>query len=551
MGEKNLTPKQLIEELEMLQHRIAELEKELKDHKAFLRMIADNIGDTIRVVDLKTLSYTYANRSASQLYGIPEGDYIGSPVGTNLEEDQKQLLFEFIKDELEHDSERDPKRSRLIELREMNQKHGDVVWTENHASFVRDAHGKPTAILTITRDITDRKKKEEGLRKSAEEISDLYDNAPCGYHSLDPGGTFLRMNNTELRWLGYDRDEIIGKKKFDDLLTSESVIVFQKIFPVFKKQGWISNLEFDMIRKDGKILPVLLNATAIKDSDGNYIMSRSILFDNTERKKAEEALRESQERLELALRGGALGSWDVDLNTGHTTINKRWAEMLGYSYDEIKNAREIWLNSIHPDDRDRVLQIGRDYRERKNPDYEVECRAITKQGNVVWQSSKAMAVGQGADGSALRMVGIVMDITERKLAEEKMVALNRELDEVNKQLTLAYAWMRDNRDQLKDRLFKEEMGFMIDKDGLIEGVAERVLEYTGRQRQKILGTNMIDLLSDNCRDIFKAELSQAWKGIGSPINIEIISTGKDFKVFETIMTRFNLNGKKLLLVTLR
>ena len=59
MGEKNLTPKQLIEELEMLQHRIAELEKELKDHKAFLRMIADNIGDTIRVVDLKPLSYTY------------------------------------------------------------------------------------------------------------------------------------------------------------------------------------------------------------------------------------------------------------------------------------------------------------------------------------------------------------------------------------------------------------------------------------------------------------------------------------------------------------
>jgi PAS domain S-box-containing protein len=359
------------------------------------------------------------------------------------------------------------------------------------------------------------------------------------------------MNNTELRWLGYARDEIIGKKKFDDLLTSESVIVFQKIFPVFKKQGWISNLEFDMIRKDGTIFPVLLNATAMNDPEGSYIMSRSTLFDNTERKRAKEALQESQERLELALRGGALGSWDADLKTGHTTINERWAEMLGYSYDEVKNAREIWRNSIHPDDCDRVLQVGRDYRERKIPDYEVECRAITKQGNVVWQSSKAIAVGQGTDGSALRMVGTVMDITERKLAEEKMVALNRELDEVNKQLRLAYAWMRDNRDQLKDRLFKEEMGFLIDKDGLIEGVAERVLEYTGRQRKKILGTNMVDLLSDNCRDIFKAELSQAWKGIVSPINIEIISTGEDFKVFETIMTRFTLNSKRLLLATLR
>ncbi len=128
------------------------------------------------------------------------------------------------------------------------------------------------------------------LHASNETIQDLYNNAPCGYHSLDKDGFFVLINDTELQWLGYSRDEIVGKVTFRDLLTAASLKLFEENFAVFKERGWVSDLEFEVVRKDGTILPVLLNATAITDRDGNYVMSRSTMFDNTERKRNEREL---------------------------------------------------------------------------------------------------------------------------------------------------------------------------------------------------------------------------------------------------------------------
>ncbi|MGA7936997.1 MAG: CHASE3 domain-containing protein, partial [Kovacikia sp.] len=132
-----------------------------------------------------------------------------------------------------------------------------------------------------------RKQAELAVQKYAEDIYDLYNQAPCGYHSLDAEGTLIRVNDTELGWLGYTRDEVIQKKKFVDLVTPDSSRIFQESFFKFKEQGWISDLEFELVRKDGTIFPVSLSATAIKDEAGNFVMSRSTLFDIHDRKRAE------------------------------------------------------------------------------------------------------------------------------------------------------------------------------------------------------------------------------------------------------------------------
>lgn len=152
---------------------------------------------------------------------------------------------------------------------------------------VLDDKGEVDFLVFSLEDVTDRKIAEEALQKSAEEIGDLYNNAPCGYHSLDKDGIFVRMNDTELHWLGYTREEIVGKMKFSDILTPGSIKKFKENFPLFKSRGWVLDLEFEMIRKDGTILPVLLSASAIKDVNGNYVMSRSTVFDITDRKEAE------------------------------------------------------------------------------------------------------------------------------------------------------------------------------------------------------------------------------------------------------------------------
>jgi len=140
---------------------------------------------------------------------------------------------------------------------------------------------------------------EQALQRSSEEIEDLYNNAPCGYHSLDKDGTVVRINDTELKWLGYSREEVVGKIKLAHLMTIGSAEAFRTNFPVLKKQGWLNDLEYEIFRKDGTILPVLLNATVVRDKDGNFLMSRSTLYDMTDRKRAERHTKATNELLKL------------------------------------------------------------------------------------------------------------------------------------------------------------------------------------------------------------------------------------------------------------
>jgi PAS domain S-box-containing protein len=121
----------------------------------------------------------------------------------------------------------------------------------------------------------------------AEELQQLYDLAPCGYHSLDCNGIYTRINQTELKMLGYEWDEVVGKIHFADLLTPDSQAKFRQSFPKFKEQGWVKDLEFELVCKDGSVLPVSVSATVIYDDNGNYLMSRSVVIDISERKHNE------------------------------------------------------------------------------------------------------------------------------------------------------------------------------------------------------------------------------------------------------------------------
>src|SRR3990172_1655596 len=140
---------------------------------------------------------------------------------------------------------------------------------------------------------------EAGRREAiqaAEETRDLYNHAPRGYHSLDKDGVFVRINDTELEWLGYAREDVIGRLRFADLLAPESLDVFTRTFPRLKAEGAVRDIEFELVRKDGSMLPVLLSATAITDPGGHYVMSRSTMYDITERRRAEAEVRTSEAR---------------------------------------------------------------------------------------------------------------------------------------------------------------------------------------------------------------------------------------------------------------
>ena len=280
-------------EIALYKHK---LDKKLKESEVRYRSLYENSFDAILMAkpDGSILS---ANPSACLMFDMTEEELkkLGRE-GIVVKNDQLKYF-------INGNGKENESKAEII----FKRKNGSTFTGEVTSSLFTDADGTVKTSMII-RDISERKRIEDELRdarnhleekveeRTAElqnalnEVSDLYNNAPCGYHSIDKDSYFVRINDAELSWLGYSREEIIGKKKFPDIITEESIKSFQKYFPRFKECGEIYDLEFDMVRKDGSILPILLNATAITDSSGKYVMSRATTFDITERKENEKRL---------------------------------------------------------------------------------------------------------------------------------------------------------------------------------------------------------------------------------------------------------------------
>jgi PAS domain S-box-containing protein len=153
-------------------------------------------------------------------------------------------------------------------------------------------------ILVLRRDARAREAANAELRRKSTEIRDLYDRAPCGYHSLDAEGRIVLMNATALSWLGYEHDEVVGRLGLVDLLTPESQLRFAASYPVFLEHGEVRDREYELRRKDGTTFPVIINATAVRDAAGRFLHSRTTIFDLTERKRAEQETQRAREYAE-------------------------------------------------------------------------------------------------------------------------------------------------------------------------------------------------------------------------------------------------------------
>lgn len=161
------------------------------------------------------------------------------------------------------------------------------------------AGGGATSLLLLAaafwfnfRELARRREAERRARAAADEAEDLFENAPCGYHSVDAEGRIVRMNRTWLDWLGYAREEVEGRKFHYELMTPASAAQFrEKWFPLFRRQGWLKEVEFEYRRKDGSTFPGSLQTTAILDAAGNYVTSRTVVVDISARKAADDRIR--------------------------------------------------------------------------------------------------------------------------------------------------------------------------------------------------------------------------------------------------------------------
>jgi len=385
-------------------------EQALRESEARFRQVTDNIREVLwlQMHDYSSLLFispayeTIWGRSLESLYADP---------------------YSFL--EAIHPDDRERVKETIQRQRELgfDQEYrivrgdGSVRWVRDRGFPIKDESGTVYRIAGIAEDITERRAAEEAQREAAAQIRDLYNTAPCGYHSLDENGVYAQVNDTELGWMGRTREEVIGKLKFSEVLTPQSAKLMQARFERFLEEGSAHDLEYQLVCKDGTIKHVLLSATSIRDEAGKFVMSRSTLYDISERKQAEELIRKSEEKYAKAFRSSPIGVSVTHLADGtYIEINETLARLFGYAREDLigKSTLDlgIWANL---EDRERLVKRLSDSGSARN----LEMRFRTRQGNIVISDYSAEVIELGGEQCLL---AVISDITERRYIEQALQA---------------------------------------------------------------------------------------------------------------------------------
>jgi PAS domain S-box-containing protein len=298
---------QLLHEL-----RVHQVELEMQNEELRLTQVTleESRDRYLRLYDFAPIGYltlssqgviVEANLACTRLLGIDRKRLISRRFRHYVVNDESDPWYHFFL----HTMEQSAKQTCETSLRHAD---GTVLNVNLDCLPISGAGFPPMLNIAIT-NISERKQSEQKekqftdqIKRYAAEISDIYQNAPCGYHSLGKDGEFLHVNQTELNWLGYARDELIGKKTLADLLAPAAALNFRQTFIEFKKSGELIDLELELVRKDKTILPVMMSSSAMRDDAGHYLASRSTVYDMTERKKTEQERNEFSKRMNVVSR---------------------------------------------------------------------------------------------------------------------------------------------------------------------------------------------------------------------------------------------------------
>lgn len=267
------------------------------------------------------------------------------------------------------------------------------------------------------------------LQQRSEEIHDLYDRAPCGYHSLNADGVIVEINETELKWLGYTREEVVGKLRAVDLLTEPSRRAFAEVFPRFKKSGLLQDMDLEFVRKDSTLLPVIANATAEFDPSGAFVKSRTTLFDVTERNNAQRAL----QLLAAVVKCSHDAIVSKSLDGTVTSWNQAAERLFGYNAAEIIGQPIALI--VPPDRLDEEAQILERIRNGQTLVIHETIRR-RKDGSMV---DVALAISPifDSNGGVIGAAKIAHDLSEQKRSQAALKDSEQQVEKILERLQTA------------------------------------------------------------------------------------------------------------------
>jgi PAS domain S-box-containing protein len=300
-------------------------------------------------------------------------------------------------------------------------KNGDKHYCEVSASVINDARGNPIGFRGISLDISRRKQMEADLREREEKYKTILDSIENGYYEVDLAGNLTFFNDSMCRIWGYSRKELMGMNNRQYTDEENAKKLFETFNKVYRTELPTKAFDWQVIRKDGNIVFIEASVALRKDSAGNKIGFMGIVRDITERKHAEEELRQNQYFLLKSQEVAQLGSYQVDSKTGRWISSHVLDNILGID-ENYQRTPQGWFNIIHPDERQDIKRFMYEtikiHRKRL---FDTALRIIRQNdGQERWVQAKG-ELTYDQDGNAITMIGTIQDITDRKRMEDEIL----------------------------------------------------------------------------------------------------------------------------------
>jgi len=271
--------------------------------------------------------------------------------------------------------------------------------------------------LWVYRDVTEQAERRRALESVLNEMDDA-----IFVHPAD--GPFTFVNRAAVERYGYTEEALLTMAPSDLNVADEPAAVSERVRRIMASGQ--SVFETEHRTRSGETIPVEINATTVTFRGEPSIIS--IVRDVSERKRAEREFRKTKERLDLAVQGAGLGVWDWNVRTDAIEFNAQWAEMLGYTLEDIEPHLRAWKERVHPDDMADVQAALDAHMAGETAYYDTEHRMRTADGDWKWIRDLGRVVERTPDGEPTRAVGIHIDITDRKERERELQRQNRRLN---------------------------------------------------------------------------------------------------------------------------
>lgn len=535
-----------IEERKAAEAQLEKIQKGLKESEERYRNSIETALDGVIQFDL-TGKITYVNNALAEMTGYSEEELVGSTEGLHIHPDSAPMMRETVKKIALG-------KPQIGEFKFIH-KNNKVRSFSFSGSPLKKA-GQTVGITAFVKDITESKIAEEALRKSEARFKQVADNAKEWIWEVDKEGKYTYASPVIEQIAGYKPEEIVGKKYFYDFFPEDQRAALKEgAFKVFASKEPFDNFINELVTKDKKIITVETSGTPVLSDKNELLGYRGLDVDVTERRRAEKALKESEEKYRNITENSSDGIYQVDLSGKIIYANEANAKMFGYTVEEFvgKNFSGLIAKESLP-------QAEEEFKKNLAGGLTGgEMQAIQRDGSIITISYSGTPLKK--EGKIIGVTGVSRDITKKKESERSLRLVREELERTNVELEerqrAVLNVLEDIQEEKKSTekiardLEKFELAVENATDHIIITDPDAKVIYTNRAAEELTGFSKEEILGQNPR-LWGKQMSleyykKLWKTIKvdkKPFIGEIINKNKKGERYEAALRISPVLNKK-------